>query len=160
MRKGDIFDWQFKDEKLHTASYAYWCCTRRGVATDTLFLDTYWSDGGSRGRFTHERAEQELTLTFVANYADLEKINPWEIGFYRPEDVVDMRHSNNSGEHVYKRKGTSKSREVMTNIAKQRVEDWKYAVDSAQDSLGTALAELEAITHDGDLEKIYLRKRS
>jgi hypothetical protein len=157
IKDGDIFNWRYTDEKKHSEDYAYWCCSRIMVARDGWVRDTYWSDNdGHRGHFPYEEAVKKCTLKFLGNFNDLEKINRHEKIYYDEKDIVDITHSN-AGEQCYKRKGATKSREVMISRAKDALERWEWRVKSDQQDLERAKSELEAASGDGNLEKIYLR---
>lgn len=159
IKKGDLFRWRYKDEKAHSDYLNYWCCSRMCRADETHLVDLYWGDkNGARGIFTYEQAFLKINLEFIANEADLEKIEDWQACYYRQEDIVNLNHSNNSRGNVYRRKGTQRNREVMLDLAKQYQIDWTRRIKSDEDSLKRADKVVLEIESGCDLEKVYLNE--
>jgi hypothetical protein len=61
-----------------------------------------------------------LELTLLGNFDELERIDDYEAVNYDPNDIVNLNHSNSSRGNVYRRKGSSRSREAMlAHVASQ-----------------------------------------
>ncbi len=159
IKKGDIFEWRYKDEKKHSDYLNYWCCTRTALANDTHLVDIYWGDNsGSRGIETFENALLKWDLKLIANIDDLEKIEDWQNVYYRPEDIVNLNHSNNSRGNVYRRKGSTRNRKVMSEYAMRCLEGYRYKVESATRSVLEYEIKLAEISDEKtDLEKVSLQ---
>lgn len=115
LREGDIYFWRWSDAQLenrlkyNNGSYSlvYWCKSQIAIVRDGLLIDTYWSDRSS------ERAidPNHVVLTYQGNESELKKIPDYEIPYYEPTDVVDMRHSNGSREPVYVKPNAQRSKD-------------------------------------------------
>ena len=115
--EGDLFRWSWKRPRSRDP---YWACARIAEFHNGLLRDIYWSDyrrleGAFHGkRWSPERANECLELTFLANIDDLEPRGEIAFREYDPRDIVDLRHPNNrSSDRVFVRKGAEKNADVI-----------------------------------------------
>ena len=125
MKDGDIFRWRYKQHVIDknqdsiNSGTLYWCCSQIAVYKNGKLRDTYWSSGCDGRRWEADQAKQDLNLEFLANGEDLEEtIHPQ---YYDPEDVVDIRHANQSRNGLYIRKGAKRSKKIMTALIKSKI---------------------------------------
>ena len=91
--------------------------------------DTFWSDFHSR-----EWVDIELVdIEFMGNPADMKQIPESETMFYRYQDLVDMRHSNNSGAPIYVKTGASRCPVVMREYYERKKSDTLRSIQSLQE---------------------------
>ena len=101
--EGDIFRWHCTPEEYTRRSKAcgstvYWCKSQIAICKSGRLVDTYWYDG-SDSSYVLDLANTQIE--FLGNPKDMKRIGGDDRVFYRAEDVVDLRHANNSGGHVY-----------------------------------------------------------
>lgn len=152
MKDGDIYQWAFKEPSDHMP---YHCCARIAIFRDSRLTDTYWHSGGNRN-WDEEMAAKLLTLTFLANEADLE-VGPIDAHeYYAPEDIVDLRHPNSSSRELLKiRKGAQKQPEIMLETIQRIRGRAEYNIARSKELI-VELASLESQVRDGILDGIYL----
>jgi len=101
LKEGDIYFWRWREgaePRLHGSSqYSYWCKSCKAIVRKGLLLDTYWTDMSSDRAIDPAR----VVLEYKGNEATLRKIPEWDIPYYEPDDVVDMRHANDARGPVY-----------------------------------------------------------
>lgn len=151
MKDGDIFHWTFKGENVQHGPFgSYHCCSQIAVFENGVLRDTYWSAGGS----CRTVDPAKVNLTYRGNKRKMTEIRESVIQFYRPEDVVDMRHSNNSRAPIYIKPGAERDAETMRENIRWKIERCKSEINSANrriEMLHEDLAKIEA----GDLNKVY-----
>jgi len=119
MREGDIYRWRWADPERDADCgpfRSYHCLSQLAVVRSGKLTDTYWPGTGN-----HVLDPAKVTLTFIGNIADLVEIRAYDIPYYRREDIVDMRHANNSYGPIYLRKGAQKDADTMLARAAHRV---------------------------------------
>lgn len=134
LKEGDIFTWRFKPEietkRRQYTSDPYHCRSRIAIVKDGILQDTFWYSGSDNSTLHQE----EVDLTFQGNPADMTVIPKYDRVFYRPEDIVDMNHPNNSGAPVYVKAGKGRDPETIKQYFEYVIEraesdkrsaDWK-----------------------------------
>lgn len=102
LKEGDIFRWRWTDEiaakrQKDCGSTVYWCMSQIAVCKDGKLVDTFWGSSGSNYTLDMDR----VVVTFLGNPSEMKVIPEAERVFYKPEDVVNMNHANNSRAPVY-----------------------------------------------------------
>lgn len=132
LREGDIFRWRWTPEKeaailkFHFSSY--WCRSQIATVRGGVLYDTFWSTQTS----DYALRPEDVILDFQGNPADMVKISEHERTLYRPEDIVDMRHPNNSGAPVYVKAGAARDAQTMLAFYRYEIEQEQSAIRSAQ----------------------------
>lgn len=154
LKEGDIFSWRYADEaervKKASGNYTtvYWCRSQRAVFHEGRLRDTYWYSGSEHSYLNAD----SVVLTFLGNPEDMQEISIHYKAFYRPEDVVDMNHANNSGAPVYV-KG-ERDPELMKAYYASWRERFEGDIRLAQDRIkdcDNAIADIER----GELNKYF-----
>lgn len=160
--EGDIFFWKYTLERYEQISSRGWspyhCKSQIAVVKGDLLKDTYWGMSGSEGRLD----PSEVTLEFQGNPNTMTLIEPYERVFYRPEDVVDMSHPNNSGAPVYVKEGAARNAETMLEFYRYEMERERSAIEWAQHHIAefaAAIAKIERGETDGSFP-LYVRSRT
>lgn len=148
IRDGDVFRWRYKEPPSgRFVSDPYWAKSCIAIAKKGRLVDTYWGgDFQDSAYWRFEDAIEKLDLTFLGNLDDYEQRQD-EPRLYRPEDVMDIRHSNLSSGGLYFRKGAQYAREHMLAECKQRIAQTENDVRFYTDKLNrlkASLARLEA----------------
>lgn len=112
LRNGDIYRWYWREG--HGGPLPYHCKSNLALVKDGHLFDTYWSWGSSADS---EVDPSRVTLTLLGNVNDMTKVRPYEARYYRRRDVVDMRHSNDSGAPVYVKAGARRDPGTMRELA-------------------------------------------
>lgn len=121
MKDGDIYFWRWKDDDRHRdcGPYrSYHCKSMKAICVRGMLIDTFWSDMSVE----HSLNLDEVILTYKGNKETLVKISPHEASYYRPDDVVDMRHSNSTRGEVYIQPNAKRDPDIMRDIAKYQIE--------------------------------------
>lgn len=145
LRNGDIFDWWHRDSGLRS----YRSYSHRAVVTNGRLCDTYWSTDAT------VLDPEAVELAYLGNVSEMTIIRPYERAYYRAEDVVDMRHANNSRAPVYVRPGAKRDAETMTTAVDSRIEDQRSAIRHAE-WLITELEKTRTLINDGRLDDVAL----
>lgn len=123
-KDGDIFRWSYTPARLlqmrRYTSEPYWAKSRIGIVRKGFLYDTFWN-AGTDCNWTPEAASEELTLTFVANMADLEKRPEADAKYYAEADIVNLNHSNSRRGNFYIRKGAKRDRTRMLETARKKL---------------------------------------
>jgi hypothetical protein len=146
VKDGDIYFWSWKD--VSGRFMPYHCCARIAVVKNGVLLDTFWH--GSDNRVITRKV---ATLTYKGNVEEMRTIHEGEIDYYRREDVVDMRHPNDSRAPIYVKKEASRNAARMTEALQHRIERERNSIRIAEMSirgLEEALARVDA----GKLEEV------
>lgn len=127
-QEGDIFHWRYKDEKPEdcAAFRRYHCKSMIAVFEKGVLHDTYWGST-YEGRI----ARDSVVLDFKGNAIEMSVISECEKAFYRPEDIVDMNHPNNSRAPVYVKVGATRDPEIMKAYFEYKIERAKHDIDLA-----------------------------
>jgi hypothetical protein len=152
LRDGDIYLWRWADPARDNAGMwgDYHCYSRIALVRNGQLFDTYWSSDQKK------LDPNQVVLTYLGNpTTDLNVIPHYQAVYYRPEDVVDTRHSNNSSAPVYIRAGAVRDATTMHLEVVRRIEDEKSTIRCAQAALTRLEADLELIL-SGKLEEVRL----
>lgn len=153
IQEGDIYHWRWNrpDEDIDYGSYgSYHCCSQMAVVRNGRLMDTYW-----HGFDNKVLDPAKVTLAFLGNTADLVEIRPCEVAYYRREDIVDMRHSNNSHGPIYRRKRAERDAATMLELVEHRLECSRREIDFAQRRIEQLTKDAEKI-RAGKLQEVYL----
>lgn len=150
MREGDIFRWSWidPDQQNNSPFGDYHGKSRIAIFKDGTLYDTYWFFTAD-GRLD----PTEVTLTFWANIADLEEFRG-DATFYKAEDIVDLRHSNNSRGPVYLRKGATKDRDRMTSAVLMMIEKHAWNAEYSHRRMSEGLTALKQLLAGTNLDDI------
>ena len=152
MREGDIYSWRWKCDDKHAdgAPYrSYHCKSRIAVFDGKSLFDTFWSRP-TDGSWLNQ---DQVLLTLLGNKNDMTILKD-RPEFYSPDDLVSMKHSNNSGAPIYLKDGAARNVDVMRDVLHQKKLEAERKVRSAIRDL-----ELLAVASDrletGDIAKLY-----
>lgn len=152
-REGDIYRWRWADpaKDADCAPYrSYHCYSQLAVVRNGCAVDTFWHGGDNKAL---DPCEVELTL--LGNVADLVEIRSYDVVYYRREDIVDMRHSNNSHGPIYRRKGAERDAETMLELIDYRIDTSKREIEYAKQRI-EMLEKDRARVMAGDLKTVHL----
>jgi hypothetical protein len=152
--EGSIYRWRWADEKRDAdrGSYgSYHCCSMWAVVRNGLLVDTFWHGQGDNKVLDPE----QVVLTFVAHPDDLVETKSYDIPYYRPDDIVDMRHSNNSSGPIYRRKDAKRDAATMLEYVERKAEDARYQMESAARTIQDMNEKAEKIRR-GELVDVWL----
>ncbi len=153
-KEGDIFKWRWTDEESakrqkSCGSTVYWCMSQIAIFQNGRLRDTYWYGGSDS---TYELELDKVVITFLGNPAEMKTIYDGERAFYRPEDVVDMNHANNSRAPVYV-KG-ERNPETMRRYYHEQAERFEREIKMARDRIADCRNAVAAIDR-GELTGSY-----
>lgn len=154
MKEGDIYRWRWADKEKDAdcGPYrSYHCCSQMAVVRNGKLVDTFWH-GFSDNKVLDTN---KVTLTLLGNTADLIEIRPCDVAYYRREDIVDMRHSNNSHGPIYLRKGAKKDAETMLELVRHRRECAEREIEFSKRRIEQCDKD-EARIAAGKLDEVYL----
>lgn len=160
-KEGDIFRWRWTEE-VEKRRYsegvhmAYWCKSRIAVIKDGVLQDTYW---GSSDSSVLDPAE--VILDFQGNANEMRTIPSGEEVFYRPEDIMDMGHPNNSRAPVYVKGNATRDREVMKEYYDDKIVEFERELSFIRDRLARCNEVRNAVVR-GELDgclPVYSSKR-
>lgn len=155
MKEGDIFRWrwtpaEYSRRQKQCGSTVYWCMSQIAIFQDGRLRDTYWG-GGSDSTYTLDLERTEIT--FLGNPADMTQISEGYRVFYKPEEVVDLNHANNSRAAVYV-KG-ERDPETMRQYYREQGERFQREEKMAQERMADCRNAIAAIDR-GELTGGYL----
>lgn len=154
MRDDDIFRWRYRAPGDDRQWGRYHCCSQIAVFRAGRLQDTYWMIGNSfpsDGRSFGADRFQELELTYVGNFADIERAKEYQADYYDDADIVNLNHCNSTAGNFYLRKGAKRSKVKMLESARRKLEKAQSNERAAQwqaEQLRTRIALIEA----GDLD--------
>lgn len=147
LKDGDVYFWRWKAPKDFMP---YHCRSQIAVVENGVLKDTFWSSGGER-----MLRPEDIETEYQGNIHEMTEIREYEVDYYRPEDVVDMRHSNSSRAKIYAKPGAARNADCMLAHIQYRIERAQSEIRSAE-SLIERLREEETKIKAGELEEIYL----
>lgn len=153
MKEGDIYSWRWRDDDRHAdcAPYrSYHCKSRLAVVRNGTLFDTYWFGYDQNSMLRPD----DVILTLLGNASDMSKIRSWDVAYYKPADVVDMRHSNNSSGPIYLKSGATRDRNAMLTTAVARREEAISQRDSAAREI-ERMDEIVKLIEINALDKVY-----
>ena len=154
LREGNIYRWQWKDDARDSdrGPYrSYHCKSQIAVVKNGRLLDTFWSGYEESSLLRRE----DVILTFWANVDDLAVIHHYQTPYYRPQDIVDLRHSNNSNGPVYLRKGAERDADTMLKVVSERIEESNREIVWHQRQL-EEFAKFQELIRAGKLDEVWL----
>ena len=153
MREGDIFHWRYRELGDDAQWGRYHCCSCIAIVTNRRLRDTFWSSGSDRTFGLDDLPR--LELTYLGNFADLEKASEWQADYYDDADIVNLNHSNSSRDNFYLRKGAKRSAAKMLEVARRKLSESeseaRYALNRAE-RLREVIAKIEV----GEIEGVHL----
>lgn len=147
MKDGDVYFWHWKKPGDFMP---YHCWAQKAVVINGFLKDTYWHDGGEKPLNV-----DDIKAEYQGNIHEMAVIHENEIDYYRPEDVVDMRHANSSRAKIYVKQGTIRNAACMRKHIKYRIECAEREIRMAE-SLIERLREAEAKIEESCLDEVYL----
>lgn len=152
MKNGNIYFWSWKElPNPNDYTLSYWCKARKAIVVDGELYDIYWGDR-SNGWIDLKRVD----LDFKGNVNDYRESAYGDYLYYAPEDLIDMRHPNDTNGKIYIRKGAERSRIVMMEYAVDKLEEAERKVQSAKWDAERWIAKIKEIDAAEDLKKVYL----
>lgn len=151
MKDGDIYRWRWKNEKLDSYGSlysAYHCWSQIAEVREGVLYDTYWHDNNKMV------SRDDVELTLLGNKHEMSVIRKYDIAYYRPVDVVDTRHRNNTNAPIYLKEGASRNAEVMRIFLEGRIAKARSEIEFAQRRIEQSQADLEAI-ENGKLTDVH-----
>ena len=131
---GDIYAWRWKELPSHMP---YHCKSQIAVVYNGRLRDTFWMHFNGKVPCVSDSCAilklNEVELKLLGNIDTWIQINADDKHFYRPEDIIDMRHSNCSHAPVLLRDGAVKSEELsikhLNSLIDERISEISVAVD-------------------------------
>ena len=154
MTEGDIYKWRWAADEKHADSAlyrSYHCKSQIAVFEGGRLFDTFWGQWPTDGSFLNP---EHVTLTLIGNKADLKVLKDDE-RYYRPEDLIVMRHSNDSRAPTYVRPGTKRDLDTMRQLVVAKRDEALSEMRSA----AQRLERLAVVMHklkSGETEGVYL----
>ena len=141
MKEGDIYRWCWK-EGTHNRTDPYWCKSQFAEVRNGKLLDTFWGLGDCvSDRASLNPAQVDLRL--LGNLNDYVSA-PYDHQDYERADIMDLRHSNATGQGmIFRRRDAEKSRVVMRQNILDRIIKAQRDIDSAIWSMECGWRELE-----------------
>ena len=149
MKDGDIFSWEWKPE-MGRPYGDYHCKSQIAVFDGTTLRDTFWSNA-----YDGALDPAQVDLTYRGNKHEMTTILERDEPFYRHEDLVIMRHSNDSNAPTYLKAGAVKDAERMREETQHALDRAISDKRSAEFRIERYQEALSAIAR-GDLDKVYL----
>ena len=149
MNEGDIYRWHWKGPYGQAKSYC--CFAQIAVVFKGNLHDTYCGVLDKNAPLDLE----EIEIKFQGNPDDMLKLMAGFEKFYRPEDIVDTRHPNNTRAPIYLKLGAQRDDAIMRTWIAAEFESNEAAIHRANNriqGLQKALAQIEA----GNLEAVYV----
>jgi len=153
LKEGDIYRWRWSDPALDSKCgpfEAYHCCSQMAVVRNGRLMDTFW-----HGFDNKVLDPSKVILTLLGNTAELVEIRPCDIAYYRREDIVDMRHSNNSHGPIYRRKDAERDADTMLELIEHRIEQSRREIEFANRCIDQLTRDAENV-RSGKLSEVYL----
>lgn len=156
MKDGDVFRWSYKDPKPDWSNVSYWAKSRIGIVKGDFIFDTYWGSSGGNAVWDFKEANSLLNLDFLANMADLEKVDEHRLIYYADADVVNLNHANSSKGNAYIRKGAKRSPEKMLEVVRHNIERANSRIKSLEHDIAQLSEAERAILASEDLDNLHL----
>lgn len=153
LKEGNIYFWRWADAERDAQCgpyQSYHCCSQLAVVTNGKLMDTYWH--GSDNKVLDPAS---VSLTLLGNKDDLVEIREWDIHYYRREDIIDMRHPNNSSGPIYLRKGAERDAETMLEVIEHRLEQIRRDIEFGRHRIELLTAQAAQV-RAGNFSEVYL----
>ena len=141
LREGAIYRWRWADEKRDSdrGSWgSYHCCSCWAVVSGGHLVDTFWHGGDNKNL-----DPDDVVLTYVAHPDELVEIKSYDLPYYRRDDIVDMRHANNSSGPIYRRIDATRDAETMMENAEEKMRVARETMEAAQRDIQYAQMSIE-----------------
>lgn len=151
MKDGDVYHWRWKNEGRHkdcAPYHSYHCYSRIAVAKNGVLYDTYW--GHNKRRLD----PVQVIARFQGNIHEMTEITG-SLAYYRPQDIVDMRHANSSREKVYLKVGAKRDAETMRQHLEYQLKRSADEIIRRQDRIAELKSELAKLDA-GLIDEVYL----
>lgn len=165
MKLNDIYRWHYSAERLkklrdgNNGGTTYWCQSQIAICQKwhdgrLVLADTYWHRPES---YLKEDSIKngKVIIEYIGNLDELERTNEDCYNYYKREDIIDIRCSNNGNYGVYIKKGAKRDLEVTREYIKYELEKKEYKAKSAADDVIRYKKVLEELTED-NLDKVWI----
>lgn len=149
MRDGDIYFWRWKDDIDRYMPYH--CCSQKAIVKNGVMVDTFWGQSVSNKVLRPD----EVVSEFKGNVDEMMEIRHYETDCYRREDIIDMRHSNDSRAPIYVKRGTPRDQKTMKEAIEYRIEKRRSEIHSAEWAIERLQQDLEKV-NAGQLDDVFL----
>ena len=153
LREGDIYRWNWIDWERSTH-----CCSPFAVVRNGRLLDMFWMFDPKDQMHSQDTRTLDpggVSLKFLANIQDIEPVSSYDFHDYRREDIVDLRHSNNSNAaNIYRRKGSKPDLATIRANIVERITDAEREIESQKWRIECEQRLLAA--HDAEQERDHL----
>lgn len=164
-RDGDIVRWSYTQKRLkekndgNNGGTTYWAKSRLAIFDKTNFYDM-WSTY-DRCLIDYNAEEIDYVFEFVANMNDIVKCDRYRLHIlermYKPEDIVNLNHSNSSSSNVYLRAGAKRDICIMRDAYAYIINETEYKIESLQRDLIRTKEEAAALSESNiDEVKVWL----
>ncbi len=156
-KDGDVYFWGWKEEFLNDGKILpYHCKSQIAMASDGLLYDTYW--GNNADCIAYQDQDQldleKVDIKFQGNANEMQEIRASETWFYRREDIVDMRHPNDSSAKIYLKPGAERDAATITLYVEAEIATCRADIKRATDRGERLLTDMIAITQ-GRLDDVH-----
>lgn len=129
-KEGDVVFWKYKTTSQDMSGTRYWCKSRYAIyrkVKDGRFIDTYWSSSDS---YIFKPSDTEIEVEYLGNLLDYKPCNEDVFLYYDREDIMDIRHDNDSYA-LFLKNNAKKSASVMFAALNQKVKKLERDLNSA-----------------------------
>lgn len=153
LKKGDIYRWTWRGPKGRECGRYdnYHCKSQIAKFDGKNLVDTFWACSPTDNSYLDP---DDVDLVLLGNTSEMTVLAD-QSEYYRPEDLVDMRHRNHSTAPIYLKKGATRDKETMLELVRRKQRDAKHKIESAQFALSTLSENEEKIAND-DLENVFI----
>lgn len=150
MREGDVYFWRWSDPEKDVDKHygAYHCYSRIAVFHEGKLRDTYWCN------WEKVLDPAQVVAKLQGNLNDMTVLKDNE-HFYRSQDLVDMRHPNNTNGDVMLRKGATRDRFAMIEYIQMKYRDHEQEIEMLTRRMGSCIEALQMIDR-GELDKVVI----
>jgi hypothetical protein len=127
-KENDVVFWRYKTTTQDMSGTRYWCKSQYAIyreVKDGRFIDTYWSGGDS---YIFKPNDTEIEVKYLGNLLDYNPCNEDAFLYYDREDIMDIRHPNDS-RALFLKKDAKKSAPVMFAALNQKVQKLERDID-------------------------------
>ena len=152
MKEGDIYRWKWRDpERDSAAPYGdYHCKSQIAVFEGDKLFDTFWGSGPTDNSYL---SAEKVELKLLGNRNELDVFSDRE-DFYDPEDLILMRHSNDTRAKTLIKRGARRSPAFMRVSLQENIAEAERNIQSAIYDLKRLAVAQDAIMR-GKIDKIH-----
>ena len=166
MKLNDVYKLYWKESYKKTQSpHKDWthCFEGIGIVKEgrekKLYIhDNYWSTFSRGSVFYEEDIEKKLDIEYVGNLDDYDKIEHYDVGYYKEEDIMIITNQHGclpSCISFYLKKGAEKDVETIHGKLLKKYEANEHAIKYAKNENKRILEKIKKLLSDGP-EGIYL----